>query len=436
MTEKFQRDKQRRAFCGHCIRRGIPIVVLLLAIGGGYLFWSKYEHAPKAEAAPPAQGPIPVSVVTATPETVPVTMSYLGQTEGSQVVEIRARVAGYLQERTFKEGQHVQKGQKLYQIDPRPFEVELAQAKARLESSKATLERAQSQLRRFQNLSSRQTVSRDEVEQWEKDERVAQADVELQKAQIAAAELQLSYTSIESPIAGAIGKALKDTGSYVDAGQNGLVAIVQQVDPIYVRFSVSEQDILRWQRQLASKQVTAPRPEDQEIELTLSDGSVYPHKAKVNYIDIQVDQTTGTSITRGVVPNPDGLLKPGQFIYARPLGVQRVDVIRVPQKAVIQSPAGASVFVVNDKNQAEARPVTLGAWSGDEQWIVESGLKPGDKIITDRLMMVRPGAPVTILPPGPPPSQNTRANRTEPGNAPSTQPAGGARASADEGRPL
>lgn len=400
MSENVQRDKQRRAFCGHCVRRAIPILVLLLAIGGGYLFWFKRQHGPSVVAAPPPQGPTAVSVIVARPETVPIRIRYLGQTEGSQVVEIRARVAGYLQERTFKEGERVEKDQKLYQIDPRPFDVELEMARARLASAEATLERARSQLRRFRDLSGRQTVSQDEVEQWQKEERVAQAEVNLQKAQIEAAELQRSYTAITSPITGVIGKALKDTGSYVDAGQNGLVAVVQQLDPIYVRFSVTEQDTLRWRREMGSRQVLAPRPEAQELELTLSDGKVYPLKARVNYVDVEVDQTTGTSIIRGEVPNPNGLLKPGQFIYAQPLGMQRVDVIRVPQRAVIQSPAGASVYVVNDKYEAERRPVTLGNWSDNDLWIVETGLKPGDQVIVDRLMMLRPGAPVTLSPSG------------------------------------
>jgi membrane fusion protein (multidrug efflux system) len=398
MSENVQREKQRRAFCGHCVRRAIPILVLLLAIGGGYLFWFKRQHGPSVVAAPPPQGPTAVSVIVARPETVPIRTRYLGQTEGSQVVEIRARVAGYLQERTFKEGQRVEKEQKLYQIDPRPFDVELEMARARLESAEATLERARSQLRRFRDLSGRQTVSQDEVEQWQKEERVAQADVNLQKAHIDASQLQRSYTAITSPITGVIGKALKDTGSYVDAGQNGLVAVVQQLDPIYVRFSVTEQDTLRWQREMATKQVLAPRPENQELELTLSDGKVYPFRARVNFVDVEVDQTTGTSIIRGEVSNPNGLLKPGQFIYAQPLGIQRVDVIRVPQRAVIQSPAGASVYVVNDKYEAERRPVTLGNWSDEDLWIVETGLKAGDQVIVDRLMMLRPGAPVTLAP--------------------------------------
>ena len=193
-----------------------------------------------------------------------------------------------------------------------------------------------------------------------------------------------------------IGEALKDIGSYVDAGQNGLLAMVQQVDPIYVRYSVTEKDVLRFQRQLAENQIIAPTVDKLELEITLSDGSTYRHRGHINFVDVQIDQTTGTSVIRGEVPNPDSLLKPGQFIYANVLGIERVNAIRVPQHAVLQSPAGASVLVVNDEGKAETRPIELGDWSTEDTWIVEKGLKPGDRVIVSHLMMVRAGMPVTI----------------------------------------
>jgi membrane fusion protein (multidrug efflux system) len=409
------RDNRRM---GHIVRRGIPIAVLLLVVGGAYLYWSTVDSAPEHEAAPTPQGPVSVTVVTVRPETVPVRLRFLGQTEGSQVVEIRARVAGYLGERTFREGERVEKGQTLFQIDPRPFQVDLAQAQARLASAEATLARARQQRARFEKMLAQQTASPEEVEQWQTEERVAVADVELQKALVASAELQLGYTSVEAPITGMIGQALKDTGSYVDAGQNGLLAVVQQVDPIYVRYSVTEQEMLRFQRQAAAGQIVSPEVGQVELEITLSDGSTYPHRGRINFVDVDVDETTGTSVVRGEVPNPDGLLKPGQFIYASVLGIQRVDVMRVPQGAVSQSPTGASVYVVDDGGKVEPRPVRLGEWSGTDHWIVERGLNPGDRVITDRLMMVRPGMEVTVTP-APAPAAADPA---------STRPAGTARA--------
>ena len=390
------RRRGTSATVGHLVRRGIPIAVLVLVAAGAFLYWNRADHGPDHEAAPGPQGPVPVTVVEVQRHTVPVRLRFLGQTEGSQVVEIRARVAGYLGERLFEEGQRVEKGQKLFQIDPRPFEVELQQAKARVASAEATLARARQQRERFEGMRAQGTASPEELEQWQTEEQVAAAALALQQAQVAAAELQLSYTSIEAPITGMIGQALKDTGSYVDAGQNGLLAVIQQVDPIEVRYSITEQEMLRFQRQIAEGQLIAPAVGEAELEIMLADGSIYPQRGRVNYIDVDVDETTGTSVVRGQVPNPDALLRPGQFIYATVLGVQRVDVVRVPQSAVQQSPTGASVMVVNDKNVVEARPVQLGEWSGTEHWIVERGLEPGDRVVADRLMMVRPGSEVTI----------------------------------------
>ncbi len=390
-------ERQRGTFMGHLMRRTIPLLVMVVVVIAAYFYWRDAEIGPMPEAVPPPQGPVPVSVVVMQPETVPVRMRFLGQTEGSQVVEIRARVAGYLGERTFTEGQRIEKGHKLFQIDPRPFEVALAEARAALARAEATLAHARQQRQRFEMMRAQGTASPEELERWQTEEQVAEADVALQKAHIASAELQLGYTSIEAPITGVIGRALKDTGSYIDAGAGGLLAVMQQVDPIYVRYSVTEQEMLRFQRQSESGVLAVPDMDQIELEITLSDGSTYPHKGRINYIDVNVDETTGTSVVRGEVPNPTGLLKPGQFIYVNVGGIQRVNVLRVPQSAVQQSPTGSSVLVVDERNVVQSRPVRLGEWSGTDHWIVERGLEPGDRVITDRLMMVRPGTEVTII---------------------------------------
>lgn len=389
-------DRRRTSIVGHLVRRGIPILVLLLALAGVYLYWRQTDSNPRHEPAPMPVDPVPVTVQVLREETVPAEMRFLGQTEASLRVEIRARVAGYLGDPTFKEGDPVEKGQKLFQIDPRPFEVALAEARAGLDSAQATLEYARYHLARVQELSAHNAATPLEVEDWQKQERVATAEVQLRSAQIAGAELNLSYTSIEAPITGLIGQALKDPGSYVDAGQNGLLATVYQVDPIDVRFSITEQEMLRFERQLAAGEITAPPPGQAELQITLADGSVYPHRGRIDYLDVEVDLTTGTSVVRGQVPNPDRVLKPGQFIHVDVLGIERVNVLRVPQQAVLQSPSGANVLVVNDESVAESHPVELGAWTGNRYWIVERGLAAGDRVITDRLMMVRAGVPVTI----------------------------------------
>ncbi|HEX8342411.1 MAG TPA: efflux RND transporter periplasmic adaptor subunit [Tepidisphaeraceae bacterium] len=401
----------------HLVRRGIPLAVLAAFAGGGFLFWHKLDAKPAA-VAPPDMGPLPVQVATIARETVPIYPRYLGQTEGSQRVNIHARVAGHLIERSFKEGELVRAGQKLFQIDPRPFEADLAMARAQLESAQATLERARGQLKRYQELSQRQSATPGELEEWQKEERVAAANVQLQKATIASKELQLSYTTVTAPLTGVIGRVLKDVGNYVDAAADGQMAVVQQVDPIYVRFSVTEQDILRRRKQIEDNALQSPPDERMQFQITLSDASVYGHKATVNYRDVQVDQNTGTAIVRGTMANPDGRLRPGMFVYATVQDQALIDVVRVPQKAVLQSPAGASVMVVNDKNVAEMKPIVLGDWSAGDRWIVSKGLAPGDRVIASRLVMVRPGAPVAVVSSGDAPPAAPETAHADPAAAP------------------
>ena len=379
---------------GRLVRRGLPIAVLLAVLAGIVVYLRLTDHGPQRQIASHDETPIPVNVITVEPATIPMQMRFLGQTEAAQSVEIRSRVVGYLQQRTFVEGEVVEPGQMLFRIDPRPFEVALAEAQARLASGEATLAQAQQNLQRIRDAHAVNAASQNELDQAIMRERVAAAEVELAKAQIAAAQLQIDYTTIESPIRGRIGRALRDVGSYVDAGQNGLLAVVQQVDPMYVRYSVTETEMLRFQRQLTANQIIVPDIDAIELEVTLADGTVYPYRGRINFVDVQVDLATGTTVIRGEVPNPDGMLRPGQFIHASVLGIERVNAIRVPQSAVTRSPMGAAVMVVNDEGRVEPRPVVLGEWSGEHDWIIESGLFPGDRVIIDRLTAIRPGMAV------------------------------------------
>ena len=390
------RQQRAQVFIGHVVKRSIPLVVLLLVLGAAYWFWRITDPAPEPESGAHSPDPVAVSVVVVEPVNTPFQLRFLGQTEASQIVELRARVSGFIDDRLFTEGDPVSKNQKLFEIDPEPFQVELDMAEASLASAEATKERATQQVRRYQELAAQQSATMTELEDWQTQERVAVASVSMAKAQVAAATLQRGYTTIKSPIDGMIGRSLMDTGSYVDTTQNSLLAIVEQVDPIYIRYSVTEQEMLRFQRQADAGSILVPDLQDLELEVILADGSVYPRRGKINFIDVRVDESTGTSVVRGEVANPDGVLKPGQFVYANIIGVERVQVLRVPQRAVQQSPAGASVLVVNVDGVADSRPVVLGDWLGTEYWIIERGLNPGDRVIVDRLMMVRPGTPVTV----------------------------------------
>lgn len=383
----------KRSWAISLMRRAFVLIILAGAVVGGILYWQKADHAPRAVRTQAPQQAMPVQVVTLQPRTVPLLPVLLGQTEALQTVEIRSRVHGFLESMHFEEGGTVEAGQVLFRIDDRSFQAELEITQAGLASAEAQLARARQKVKRYTELLRSDAATADELEQWQTEERVAIANIELEKARITQAKLDMSYTRIESPIKGRIGMALKDVGSFVDAGANSLLAVVEKTDPIRVRYTVSEQDILKTRRLAESGKITQPDTSALKLVLILADGLQYAHTGRITYMDPQIDPATGSLVMRGTVPNPDGLLKPGQFVHVRIEGVDRLNALLIPKVAVIQNPTGSMVYVVNSQKQAEIRRVVLGAWEG-EQWVVESGLEPGEMVIIDRLMQLRPGAPV------------------------------------------
>ncbi len=382
---------------GGLMQRLIALAILAVGAVGAFLYWQKASHAPQVERPQVRQEQtLKVHVVRVLPESVLIRPRFLGQTEASQTVEIRSRVKGFLEKQGFVEGTKVEAGRVLFRIDPRSFQAEVDIAKAKLASAEARLFRTRQQVTRYEALVSRNSAAANDLEQLQTDEQVAQADVQLQKAQLAQAQLNLSYTTVESPITGLIGEAMRDVGSYVDDGTNSLLAVVEQVDPMYVRYTVSEQEMLSWRSLVSSGQVTMPETEKLRLQVTLADGTVYPYKGKIGFVGVSVSTSTGSTVVRGTVSNPDSLLKPGQFIHVTVVGPERRNALLVPQGAVIRNPSGASVYVVDKDNQAEQRTVVLGEWEED-RWVVESGLKPGDRVIANHLMQVRPGTKVEIV---------------------------------------
>ena len=382
------------------IRLAIVAAILIVGAIGAFLVLRGTQHKPDAQvsaAAAPAK-PMQVEVLPLEPATVPARPRFLGQTEASLVVEIRSRVKGFIVERAFEEGQKVEQGQVLIRIDPRPFETDLESAKADLASAEARLDQAKQQLKRYEELFSRGSVSPTELEEWQATERVASALVDTTKSRIAQAELDLSFTTIEAPVAGVVGRVTRDIGSYVDdSSTNSLIATLRRVDPIYVRYSVSEQEILRWRRMAAEGRVTDPKVEELTLEVALADGTRYAHEGRINFVDVLVDPSTGTSVIRGTVPNPEGALVPGQYVHVTVLGIDYLNTLLVPQRAVLHSASGPMVYVVGADGLAQQRTVVLGDWVGDG-WVVESGLNAGERIIGDRLMQVRQGMPVEARP--------------------------------------
>jgi membrane fusion protein (multidrug efflux system) len=357
------------------------------ACGGG-------DGADKGGGHGPMGGmPTPeVSVTTATQETLPVTWEYVGQTVGSREVEVRARVTGILLSRNFKEGERVKQGQSLFTIDPKPFEAVLARAVADVAAAEARYEQAKRNAARMRPLYAEKAVSQKEHDDAVSAEAIAGADVKAAQARLTEARLNVSYTKVESPISGIATRAVPSEGTLV-SGPNVLLTSVVQVDPMWVNFGIPDNEQARISSQAQAGTLKLPR--NFEVELRLADGTVYKHKGKLDFADVRVSPQTGTREARAEVPNPDGMLRPGQFVRVVLKGATIPNAVTVPQRAVMEGPQGKFVYVVDEKSTAQARPVEAGQWTG-ERWIITSGLKGGERVIVDGVMKLGPGAPVKI----------------------------------------
>nr|WP_041271610.1 efflux RND transporter periplasmic adaptor subunit [Pseudodesulfovibrio aespoeensis] len=380
------------------IRRAVMLVILAGAVAAGFAYLQGSDSTPQAMQARGPQRALAVSMLTLSARTVPLQPLFLGQTEASQTVEIRARVSGFLESRHFEEGGEVTTGQLLFRIDPRSFQASLDLARAQLASARAEFALARSKVSRYTKLRQSNATTQDELEQWQTEEQVAQANITIANARIVNSELDLGYTDITSPMDGRIGMALKEVGSYVEGSSGGLLAVVEKTDPIYVRYTVSEQDLLQARRLAQSGKTSQPLQSQMRLKVTLADGTPYPYEGKITYTDPQIDPSTSSSVMRGTFPNPDGQLMPGQFVHVRIDGIDRLNALLVPKTSVLQNPAGAFVYVVSKENTAELRSVTLGDWH-ESQWVIEAGLEPGETVITDHLMQLRPGMAVEPMSP-------------------------------------
>lgn len=379
----------------HLAWRALTGTALVAVLFAAAWYLTREDLAPAAREAGPALHAIPVATRLMEPRDIPIVVQYLAQTEASETVTLRARVNGFLVERGFEDGDQVEKGQVLFRIDPEPFEVALRRAEAGLKAAQAQLTRADQQVRRFEELAEMQQAAANELEQAQEAQRIAGASVETQQAAIEQAKLDLDYATVRSPISGVIGTRQQDIGSYVGPEGDFHLATVRKVDPLYVRYSVSERDLLRWQRMTEEGQVNDIAVEDLEVEIVLPDGRSFPHIGRIDYVDVAIDPSTGTALVRSRVPNPELSLRPGQFVHARILGLSRLAALVVPQEAVLQTPSGPVVYVVDEAGTAQMRPVVLGDWSGQD-WVIESGLQSGEQVIVDHLMQMRPGTAVEV----------------------------------------
>lgn len=350
-------------------------------------------------AAGPGGAPPPpeVEIITVESSSVPIQFDYVGVTQASKVVEIRARVQGFLETREFTEGSQVEAGTVLFTIDRRPFEADVQVAEAQVAQAETRVRLAEQEVERLRSVTVPGAIAQSDLDKQIAERENATAAVRLAKAQLDKAQLELSYTTVKAPITGYIGKTHKEIGSLVDAGQNSLLATVSQVDPMYVSFSVSERDLLTMRNAIDRGTLILASGEAPYIEVQLLDGSMYAHRGSIDFEDVAVSLGTGSVEMRATITNPDFALKPGQFVTVRIRGWVRPNTVAVPLRAVNQSPRGAYVYVVDDDNKAQMRLVEPGDWSG-EQWIVNAGVSPGDRVVVEGHVKIQPGIDVVPVP--------------------------------------
>ncbi|HVK56432.1 MAG TPA: efflux RND transporter periplasmic adaptor subunit [Burkholderiales bacterium] len=343
---------------------------------------------------PPA-APLEVTAITAAPKDTPVNFEFVAQTLSSREVEIRARVDGFLDKRLYTEGEMVRVGQPMFQMDRKPFEAALLSAQGQLEQQKARLAVAKANLVRVKPLAAKNAVSKKDLDDAVGAENEAQAAVIAAEGAVRTAKLNLGYTTIYSPLKGLSSFAKKQEGSYVTAGESGFLTTVSQVDPMWVNFSVSENEQLSYREQIAKGQLKFPANKEFLIEVILADGTVFPHRGRINFAEPSFNRETGTFLVRTELPNPEGVLRPGQFVRAKVLGSTRPGAILIPQRAVLQGAKGHYVWVIGEDGKAKQRVVDVGDWSGDN-WFISSGLRAGERVVVDGAMRVAAGAPLKI----------------------------------------
>jgi len=333
-----------------------------------------------AKAAPAA---VPVSVIEVAPREVPVSFEAVGRTEGSREVQVRARVNGILEKQLYTEGDSVKAGAVLFQIERAPFEIELAQARGTLSQELAREELAKRELARLRTLADRRAISEKEADQAASVLSQTAAAVQVMRARVRQAELNLSYTTVAAPIDGITGRAQQSIGSLVSpTNESAMLTTLTRSDPLWVRFALSEAEYAT---------VRAGDAKGVRLQLELADGKPYAGEAKVNFTGSTVDAATGTVQMRAEVPNAELVLLPGQFVRVRVIaGTQQAIV--VPQTAVMQNEGGRFVWLAAE-GKAVQRSIRAGSWLGAD-WIVLEGLKPGDPVIVDNLVRLRPGAAV------------------------------------------
>ncbi|MES2161038.1 MAG: efflux RND transporter periplasmic adaptor subunit [Pseudomonadota bacterium] len=348
-------------------------------------------------AAPGAPPPATVAVITVAPAAVTLSTELPGRTEASRIAQVRARTAGIVLQRVFKEGGDVKAGEVLFRIDPASFQASYDSAQAAVAKAEANLAQAELKVKRYKPLLAAQAVSQQEYDDAVTAQKQAAADLATSKAARTNAGLTLGYATVTSPISGRIGRALVTEGALVGQGEATPMATVQTLDPIYVTITQSSAELLRLQRALASGTIKGAGKNEARVTLVTEDGQAYPQAGKLLFSDVSVDESTGAVSMRAEFPNPQHALLPGMYVRARlDQGVNDA-AISVPQQAVVRSPEGSSVLIVGADNKVIAQPVTATANDG-QNWVVSSGLKGGERIVVEGFQKAKPGATVNPQP--------------------------------------
>lgn len=385
---------ERRSRAGSTV--ALLVIVLTLIAGGlAYRYWGLWQSPQQAAAAPP---PPEVTVAEPIVREIMEWREFTGQFEALDSVEVRARVSGYLESRNFTDGQLVKKGELLFVIEPRPFELALDQAKATLAQSKAELKLAESQLQRTAQLREKDFAAQSTLDERQAQVDTAKAAVETAEAAVQRAELDLDYTHVVAPMSGRVGRREVSVGNLVMGGTGGsttLLTDIVSLDPIYLVFDVSESDGIAYKRLVTQGELPSARNGRVEIEGQLMDEKDWTLKGYIDFVDNQYDASTGTIRVRAVFPNPQMFITPGQFGRVRVPMSKLKPTMLVPAAAVTSDQAAKQLYTVGEENVVVPKTIEPGPIVGDNLQIVRGGIEPGDRVIINGLMRARPGATVT-----------------------------------------
>lgn len=363
-----------------------------------YCFAFLFLFASCSQTAPPHSNPttISVSAMRVEPKTIPATFEYVGVGESSHIVQLRARVEGYLESIQYKEGGMVEEGELMFVLDQRPFVAEVEKAQAEVSQQKAFLWNAEQTLQRMVPLYKQNAVSQKDLDNAIAQELEAKASVDKAQAALYKAELDLGYASIVSPVNGLASQAKYREGALISPGPNdqNLLTTIYVVDPIWVNFNISDNDLLKLRKQLSLHQIEFPANKEFRIEAILADGTVVPAKGTIDFMNPAIEQATGTMLIRAVLPNPYRAIYPGLFVKVRVIGATYPNAIIVPQTAIVQGQNGTFVYVI-ENGKAVMKLVELGDWY-ENYWIVHKGLQKGDVVIVKGVNRLQNGSLVSV----------------------------------------